>query len=489
MTQQRKLIVGTITLSAVLILITLLLLLPRKSDLTLEAPAPPRKVTPVPLPPPIPSTIVAKADLPIQDVKQLTESALKDYLSKPIKWKDGVIDASINLHLDALTMTSAVDGTVSVRSPFRFNGWIRVSKEIFGKVLEKRENFEGKATASLTLTPTLNPDWRITAKTASDISIQKAELEILGITVSVRQILTELVREKVLPKLEDLIVKYITNIDIKTRVADLWAKLYEPMVLKQTPPIVLIMEPLEILSENLSSDGEVLFLSFGIKTYIQANIGKPSTDPVSHVGPRADLPHIHFVDSLESGYHIIAPIDVTYTTIENFAKPHVEKTHKLKGVDTFVENLTLYGSGTQLAAGVGFSLPSFGANGQLYMLGTPVYDATTTSLSVTEFDYSLTTQSLLLEIAEHVGEGIFPNLRTTVEEKLFFPLEAELTTLRERLSDVIADRSISTYLHLHGTIDTLTPETLYLTQEGVRVPVRLQGNLTCEITLNTASAP
>lgn len=489
MNKEKKLIVGVLALGIVLILTASFLLMPRKSDITVEAPAPPREVTPVPLPPPIPSTIAVKADLPIQDVKQLTESALKDYLSKPIKWKDGAIDASINLHLDALTMTSTADGTISVRSPFRFNGWVRVSKKILGKVLEKRENFEGEARALLTLTPTLNPDWHFTAKTVSDISIQKAELEILGLTVSVRRLLTDLVTEKVLPKLEDIIVKYITNIDIKTRVAGLWEKLYEPMVLKQTPPIVLIIEPLEILAENLSSNGEMLFLSFGIKTYIQANIGEIATDPVSHVGPRADLPNIQFVDSLESGYHIIAPIEVTYTTIENFAKPHVEKTHKLKGIDTFVENLTLHGSGTQLATGVGFSMPSFGANGQLYMLGTLVYDATTTSLSVTEFDYSLTTQSLLLEIAEHVGEGIFPNLRTTVEEKLVFPLEAQITALREKLSDVIADRSIGTYLHLHGTVDTLTPETLYLTQEGVRVPVRLQGNLTCEITLNASNAP
>ena len=262
MNKQKKLIVGVIFPGALLILITLFLVVPRKSDFILEAPAPPREVTPMPLPPLVPSTIVAKADLPIQDVKQLTESALREYLSKPIKWKDGAIDASINLHLDALTMRSAADGTVSVRSPFRFNGWIRVSKEIFGKVLEKRENFEGKATASLTLTPTLNLDWRITAKTTSDISIQKAELEILAITVSVRRILTEFVRENILPKLEDLIVKHITNIDIKTRVAGLWAKLYEPMVLKQTPPIVLIMEPLEILSENLSSNGEMLFLNY-----------------------------------------------------------------------------------------------------------------------------------------------------------------------------------------------------------------------------------
>ncbi len=489
MTQQRKIIIGAIALGIVLMLIVLFLLLPRKSNLTVEAPAPPRAVTLLPLPPPIPSTIAAKADLPIQDVKQLAESALRDYLRKPIEWKDGAIESAIKLDPGSLTMTGKGDGTVSVKIPFQFSGWARVSKKILGQAIQKREDIEGKATAWLTLTPTLNPDWRITAKTTSDISIQKAEIEILGITISVRQILTELVREMVLPKLEDLIVKHITNIDIKTRVAGLWAKLYEPIVLNQEPSIALVIEPLEVFAQKLSSDGETLSISLGIKTYIQANIGGVSTDDASHVGPRADLPNIHFVDSLESGYHIISPIEVTYTAIETLAKSHVEKAHKLKGIETFVENLTLYGSGTQLAAGVGFSMPSLGAKGQLYMLGTPVYDATTMLFSVTEFDYSVTTQSLLLEIAENIGEGIFPNLRTTIEKKLVFPLETKITDLRERLSDAVADRSIGRYVRMHGTVDTITPEALYLTQDGIRLPVRLQGNLTCEIILNTSSAP
>ena len=489
MTKPRKIIIGAISCGIVLVLIALFLLMQRQSDITVEAPAPPREVTPVSLPPPIPSTIAVKADLPIQDVRQLAESALRDYLHEPIQRKDGAIEFAIKLNPGTLTMTGAADGTLSVNIPFQFSGWARVSKKIFGQVIQKREDIEGKAIASLTLTPTLNSDWRITAKATSNISIQKADIEILGITLSVRHILTELVREAVLPKLENLIIKYITNIDVKTRVAGLWTKLYEPIVLNQEPPIVLVIEPLEILAQKLFSDGEKLFLNFGIKTYIQANIGDVSTDAAPLAGPRSDLPNIHFVDSLESGYHIIAPIEITYTTIEDFAKPHVEKAHNLKGIETFVENLMLYGSGTQLVAGVGFSMPSLEAKGQLYMLGTPVYDATTMRLSVTEFDYSLTTQSLLLEIAESVGEGIFPNLRTTVEEKLVFPLEAQITTLRQKLSDVIADRPIGSYVRLHGTVDTITPEVLYLTQEGVRLPVRLQGNLTCEITLNTSRAP
>ena len=42
---------------------------------------------------------------------------------------------------------------------------------------------------------------------------------------------------------------------------------------------------------------------------------------------------------------------------------------------------------------------------------------------------------------------------------------------------------------LHGTVDTITPEALYLTQAGVRIPFRLEGNLACEINLSSSQVP
>ena len=489
MTKQMRiqLIVGVVSVGVVLICVMLFFPMPRGSDLTIQAPAPPREVASTPLPPPIPSVIAVKANLPIQDVKTLAESALRDYLSKPIQRKEGAITYAIKLDLDPLTMTGSSDGTISVNVPFQFNGWAHVSKKIFGQVVQKREDIEGTATASLTLTPTLNSDWRMTAETTSDISIQRAEIKILGITISVRRILTELVREAVLPKLENLIVKYITNIDIKTRVAGLWTKLHEPVVINRDPRIALTIEPLGILAQQLSSDGKILSFSLGIETYIQANMGDVLTDAPDNT--IAGLPDIRFVDALESGYHIMAPIEITYVAVEDFAKPHVEKSHKLEGIDTLVKNLTLYGSGTQLAAGIAFSMPALGAEGQLYLLGTPVYDATAMSVSVAEFDYTLTTRSLLLDIAQTVGEGFFPDLRATVEDKLVFPLEDRFTELHKKLAEVIAERRIGSYVVLRGTVDTITPEALYLTQTGVHIPFRLQGDLTCEVNISSSRFP
>lgn len=261
------------------------------------------------------------------------------------------------------------------------------------------------------------------------------------------------------------------------------------------PPVLLSIEPLEILAQQPSSDAEKLTLHFGIKSYIRANIGDESvvardaTDmEVSSKGDtekqKKEIPDLHFVDSLESGYSITAPILVTYTTIEQLARPHVEKAHQIKGIETYVDSLTIYGSQTKLVAGLSFRMPKFRANGQVYLLGTPHYNPDEMMLSVTDFDYTLTTRNLLIEMAEDIGGGVFPHLREEVESKLVFSLEEQLTLLREKLQAAIENRGIGSYIRLNGTVDTITPEGLYLTSEGIRIPVHLEGKLRSEIELN-----
>ncbi len=466
-------------------------------------PAPPRAVTPVPLPPPTPSIIAVRATLPIKDLENLAASALDDYLRDPIHTKNNSMEYSVTLALREITMKgsagssqgySSAEQIIEAELLLDFNGWARVSKEIFGKTLQKREDVTGNAVATLALGLTYNPDWSVTTTAHSDLLIQQAEIEVLGLKVSIRRPLTKLIKEMVLPKLETKIVKYISQIEIKSRVSGLWAQLYEPMVVNSEPPISLSIEPLEIVARQPSSDATTLYLDFGIKTYIRANIGDES--PIegearyTEIPPTEDkekeqkaIPDLHFVDSLESGYSITAPLLVTYTTIEQLARPHVEKAHRFKGIETFVDSLTIYGSQTKLVAGLSFRMPKLRANGQVYLLGTPHYDPDEMTLSVTDFDYTLTTRNLLVEMAENVGGGTFPHLRENVESKLVFSLEERLTLLREKLQGAIENRAVGSYIRLHGTVDRITPEALYLTSEGIRIPFHLEGSLSCEIKL------
>ena len=106
-------------------------------------------------------------------------------------------------------------------------------------------------------------------------------------------------------------------------------------------------------------------------------------------------------------------------------------------------------------------------------------------LSVTDFDYTLTTRNLLIEMAENIGGGAFPHLREEVESKLVFSLEDQLTLLREKLQSAIENRVVGSYIRLHGTVETITLEALYLTPEGVRIPFHLEGALDCDVKLNS----
>ena len=471
-------------------------------------PAPPRVVTSVPLPPPIPSTIAVRATLPIEDLENLAASALSDYLRNPIHRKDDSTEYYVTLALREITMkgveglpqgSNSAEKIIEAELLLTFSGWARVSKQIFGKTLQKREDVTGNAVAKLELGLTFNSNWSVTATAHSDLFIQQAEIEVLGLQVSIRKPLTKLIKEMVLPKLEAKIVEYISQIEIKSRVSSLWARLYEPIVVNSVPPVFLSIEPLEILAQQPSSDAEQLYLHFGIKSYLRVNIGdeSPIVRDVTHteIFPTEDrekekraIPDLHFVDSLESGYRITAPLLVTYTTIEQLARPHVEKAHRLKGIETLVDNLTIYGSQTKLVAGLSFSMPKLRANGQVYLLGTPHYNSDEMTLSVTDFDYTLTTRNLLVEMAENMGGSAFPHLREEVESKLVFSLEERLVFLREKLQAAIENRAVGTYIQLHGTVDTITPEGLYLTPEGIRIPFHLEGKLRSELKLKTSGS-
>ena len=506
MNRQTKFLLGIVG-GVVFILLCLYFFLGRRKDVAIliMPPAPPRYVTPVPPPPPIPSTIAVKATLPINDLENLATSALDDYLRNPIQRKTDSMEYYVTLALRELTMKgledspqgfSSAEQVIEMEALLTFSGWARVYKQIFGKTLQKREDVTGNAVAKLQLGLTFNPDWSVTATAHSDLLIQQADIEILGLRVSIRGPLTKLIKEIVLPKLEDKIVKYITQIEIKSRVSSLWARLYEPIVMNSEPPVLLSIEPLEILVQQPSSDAEKLTLHFGIKSYIRANIGDESvvaryaTDTeVSSKGDtekqKKEIPDLHFVDSLESGYSITAPLLITYTTIEQLARPHVEKAHQIKGIETYLDNLTIYGSQTKLVAGLSFRMPKLRANGQVYLLGTPHYDPNEMILLVTDFGYTLTTRNLLIEMAENIGGGAFPHLREEVESKLVFSLEDQLTLLREKLQSAIENRVVGSHIRLHGTVETITPEALYLTPEGVRIPFHLEGALDCDVKLNS----
>ena len=507
MNRQTKLILGIVG-GIVFILLSLYFFSrwQKESDISIIPPAPPRDVTPVPLPPPTPSTIAVKATLPIADLENLAASALDDYLRNPIHRKDDSMEYQVTLRLrdiimkgveDSVQRYSSAEQIIEAELLLGFNGWARVSKQIFGKTLQKREDVTGNAVAKLQLGLTFNSDWSVTATAHSDLLIQQADIEILGLTVSIRRPLTKLIKEMLLPKLEAKIVEYITQIEIKSRVSSLWARLYEPIIVNSEPPILLSIEPLEILAQQPSSDAEALHLDFGIKTYIRANIGDESpivraatdTDipPTEDKEDKKAIPNLRFVDSLESGYSITAPLLVTYATIEQLARSHVEKSHRLKGIETLVDSLTIYGSQTKLVVGLSFSMPKLRTNGQVYLLGTPHYNPDEMTLSVADFDYSLTTRSLLVEMAENIGGGTFPHLRENVESKLVFSLEERLMLLREKLQAAIENRGVGSYIRLHGTVDTITPKGLYLSSEGIHIPFHLEGKLRSEVELYSSS--
>ena len=147
MNRQTKLILGIVG-GVVFILLCLYFFVRGQKDLDISImpPAPPRAVTPVPLPPPIPSVIAVRATLPIEDLENLAASALSDYLRNPIHRKDDSMEYYVTLALRDITIKglegspqgfSSAKQVIEAEALLTFSGWARVSKQIFGKNASK----------------------------------------------------------------------------------------------------------------------------------------------------------------------------------------------------------------------------------------------------------------------------------------------------------------------------------------------------------------
>ena len=143
MNRQTKFLLGIVG-GAVFILLCLYFFLSGQKDLgtSIMPPAPPRYVTPIPLPLPIPSTIAVKATLPVKDLENLASPALADYLRNPIHRKNDSMEYQVTLRLRGITMKgvegspqgySSAEQIIEAELLLDFNGWARVSKQIFGK--------------------------------------------------------------------------------------------------------------------------------------------------------------------------------------------------------------------------------------------------------------------------------------------------------------------------------------------------------------------
>lgn len=255
-----------------------------------------------------------------------------------------------------------------------------------------------KPRARITLASDLriNPDWHLRGKTRvarvepySNETTDQCRVTVFNINVTDRVI--DATKNALIAK-ETLIDKRIASLDIKSRFEGWWHLLEKPIPL--TDSVWLTINPSAVRMGQNVGVKKTLVTALGFSASPRVVTGRmPSVTPTP-------LPPL-YPAAVGDGLHILMEGVIGYDLATDLLKKHIVGKKFDKAGRTFeVKGARLFGiGGGKLALELRFS---GGANGRVYFVGTPRYDASTNELYVPDLDYDVGSAGLLVKGVEWV---------------------------------------------------------------------------------------
>lgn len=273
------------------------------------------------------------------------------------------------------------------------------------------------------------------------------------------------------------------RLNIRQYVQTAWQQLQQPIQLDKAYDAWLTVTPQAIRISPLHAANGDLNLRIGFQAFVQTVLnGKP----VVQVNPT--LPKLVTDDDLTDQVQIAMTGEVPYTLATKLVKEQVAgKTYRFEAgkQQITVNDAAISGSGTKLVVMLDVNgkakagLFTKQLAGKIFLKAIPYYDATTTSIRLREVEYDLETKDQLLKTANWLAKGKFIQ---QIQQRVTFPVKNQLDQARTLLQQSL-DQSAQLHesIALRGTIQSFTPDALYLTPTAIKAVVNAQGHLTVQI--------
>ena len=101
-----------------------------------------------------------------------------------------------------------------------------------------------------------------------------------------------------------------------------------------------------------------------------------------------------------------------------------------------------------------------------------------TTVHLDPFDYDADTNNLLLDKAEWFLHG---TIRESLRAALRLNIGEDLDNARQGMAEKLRDMPLGERIVLHGTVDKLTPRSIYTTKEALNVDALAEGQIKVEL--------
>ena len=420
---------------------------------------------------PVPSVINVPIELKTWYIEKVLNEQLASLLyecdtldiggMKPVKMKVWKKD-SIRIALEG--------NELSYRVPLKI--WLQFSFTIGAMGFSHTESQDVEAEIAIKLRSRffIQKDWKVVTITRSDGYewISDPVIKARFITIPIKPVV-DIILSTQQESFGDMVDKAVSGmLDIKKMLHPLWYRIQAPILLSSSPDSIwLRLSPMSVYMTQLKGASGTIKGSLGIKSVAETFFGsQPEAKPAD------SLPEFVVPGKLDSSFVINLYTELSYASASQIIQGFLlGRTFSTGDKEVIIQDINIYGLEGYAVVSIDFT-GSF--RGKVYVIGHIKYDEATSTASIEDLDFDISTKNALHSTADWLFHGI---ILAKVQPYLKFPLHERLLEAQLMVQKMLSHKEISKNVYLTGTIDSLSIGGVTLTDRAIKAILLARGTL------------
>lgn len=413
------------------------------------------------------SIIKIPIDINIKGLEASLNEQLSGTLYEDNNLKDGD-NMKVKAVKDGTIEIGATPTSVSYKVPLDL--WIQYDTG-FGKV---------EATAKLSMDfvsdYSIAPNWQLmtNSKLAAHEWKEKPRLKLGVISIPVQSIANLIISrsEQVIGTTID--EKVAESFKLEDYVNDAWKMMFEPIELSPEYQTWLMVKPSDIGMTPVVVENDRIQSTIIVASKPELLFGlAPMPSPLKALPPFA---YRYLGDDNKEGFQIYVEATMDYHEAESLTKQSLLGERFEYGKRYVqIEDIELYGQGNKLVIDLKMSGTY---TGSIYLTGQPKYNERKNRIEIDDLQYTLDTKNFLFKSAAWIAKS---TIKKKLQENMDYFLDYNLRDAKQQMQETLAGYEITEGISLKGNLDDIKLYNAYLTADGFKVAVALNGDVKIDI--------
>jgi hypothetical protein len=256
----------------------------------------------------------------------------------------------------------------------------------------------------------------------------------------------------------------LNNIYLRMVIGKAWDALQNPIRLNYDLSLLLNLQTVRISPPMRKGD---------ISKVVVGLVAKPKlvSGDIPTTSPQSSPTFTIIQEVPENGFHIALDNELSFDFIgKELTKKLGGTAYHLDNRNIVVDRITVYGSSDLAVIKVQVRGT---AKGTIYLTGVPAYDESSTTLSVSNLEYTVETKNVLAKAAAWL---LHTGLRNELADQARWFIGDKVDAMKDRLSDAL-NRKVNRYVSMSGKINRMRPVAVGLTNTSLKAVLVADGKV------------